>query len=128
MRIEFFASGVEPTHALRRHIRRRLRLVLGSFSSQVESVRVNVNSNHGPEGRLSGRCRIQVFLDRRRSATVEKSDLNLQVAIDSAIDSTGRVVARFLHGKAPWLKGKEAFRAGNMAGSVGQRGQKMHTA
>src|SRR5690606_22108839 len=87
-------SGVKLTPDNRAYIRRKLGTKLGKFRSSIERVTVRVEDLNGPKGGVDQVCRIKVVLSGLPSVVVEKRDPFLDAALDLALGTVERAVAR----------------------------------
>lgn len=86
--------GLELSDGLREHVSKRLEFAIGRFATRVRRVRVRVADVNGPRGGVDMQCRIDVALDGLEPIVITELAEDLYVAIDSACDRLGRVVAR----------------------------------
>ena len=86
--------GLELSEGLQEHVSRRLEFAIGRFATRIRRVRVRLADVNGPRGGVDMQCRIDVALDGLEPIVITELAEDLYVAIDSACDRVGRVVAR----------------------------------
>lgn len=96
MHFDIRAHGFDLTDGLREHAERRLIYALDWAHHDVSKVSVRMSDINGPRGGNDKRCQVRISLPRVREVVVEKTDADLYVAIDRAIERTERTVARRL--------------------------------
>ena len=86
------------THKLgsvgRDHVRRKLGVKLGKFSSSIERVSVRIKDVNGPRGGVDQLCQIKVVLHGLPSVVFENRDTSLNAAVDVALSGVQRAVRR----------------------------------
>jgi ribosome-associated translation inhibitor RaiA len=78
----------------RDHVRRKLGMKLGKFSSSIERVSVRIKDVNGPRGGVDQLCRIKVVLHGMPSVVFENRDTTLNAAVDVALSGVQRAVRR----------------------------------
>jgi putative sigma-54 modulation protein len=96
MQIEIQARNFPLTHALSRHVKRRLNFALSTRYEQIQRIQVRLSDINGPRGGKDKCCHIQITLPRLADVVIEDIESNLYVAIDRAAERTSRTVARRL--------------------------------
>lgn len=96
MQIGIQARGFKLTEGLRNHCERRLRLTLGSASSRVRSVLIQLADENGPRGGIDKRCTIRATLRNAPLVIIVQDEADLYVAIDRAFDRVARATYRKL--------------------------------
>lgn len=94
MKIDIQARHIELNQQLKEHIQRKLQFSLNRFERHIGGVSVGLADVNGPKGGFDKQCTIQVFLDRMEDVVVKDIQANLSVAIDRAMQRSGRSVAR----------------------------------
>jgi len=79
--------------ALESHARRRLDFALGRFTGSLRTVSLSFEDANGPRGGMDKRCVIRLDGDFG-SRHVEAHDIDFYAAVDRAVDTAARVVAR----------------------------------
>lgn len=104
MRLEFRDSGEDLDHSGREQLESRLRIALGRFGQQVESVTLRCSAAGSFGGRELCRCRITVRLVQGAVVLVEGLDASAMIAAKRATLRLGPAVTRRLAHAAPSLR------------------------
>jgi ribosomal subunit interface protein len=94
MQLQIRSKGFALTEGIRSHVERRVGFSLDRFQQEVRNVVVwlwDVNGHKG--GGDDKRCRIAVRL-RRGNVILEEAASDLYIAMDRAIGTAGKLVAR----------------------------------
>jgi hypothetical protein len=76
------------------HVRRKLGMKLGKFTSSIERVSVRLSDVNGPRGGVDQCCRVKVVLSGLPSVVIERRHFDAEVAIDSALRATEESLRR----------------------------------
>jgi len=96
MQIDIQARNFSLTEALREYIQRRVSFALSTRDEHIQRIKVRLSDINGPRGGRDKCCQIQVVLPQLADVVIEDTELNMYVAIDRAMDRTGRTVNRKL--------------------------------
>ncbi len=96
MQIDIQARNFSLTEALREYIQRRVGFALSTRDEHIQRIKVRLSDINGPRGGRDKCCQIQVVLPQLADVVVEDTELDMYVAIDRAMDRTGRTVNRKL--------------------------------
>jgi ribosomal subunit interface protein len=111
MKIEIQARNFSMTHALRKHIERRLGFALSTCYRHVKRILVRISDVNGPRGGNDKRCHLEVILPGR-TVVVEKTEVDLYAAINRAAARAGRTVLRQLRRRRQLMRtGTPVYRA-----------------
>ena len=96
MQIDIQARNFSLTEALREYIQRRVSFALSTRDEHIQRIKVRLSDINGPRGGRDKCCQIQVVLPQLADVVIEDTELDMYVAIDRAMDRTGRTVNRKL--------------------------------
>jgi len=96
MQIDIQARNFSLTEALREYIQRRVGFALSTRDEHIQRIKVRLSDINGPRGGRDKCCQIQVVLPQLADVVIEDTELDMYVAIDRAMDRTGRTVNRKL--------------------------------
>ncbi len=94
MQIDVRFHGLQSSHALRRHITKRLNNHLGRFSHELTRVIVRIGDVNGPKGGVDKRCKITVRGPRVGTSTLDELSNNAYAAVNNAVHRLTRAVGR----------------------------------
>lgn len=94
MQIIIQARGFDLSAGLREHVDRRLRFALDWAYYHVSRISVILSDINGPRGGEDKCCRIRLAAPGAVDVVIEDIQADLYVAIDRAIDRSGRTLAR----------------------------------
>lgn len=77
-------------------IRQKLARRLVRYGRSIERVSVRLTDVNGPRGGVDQRCRIKVVLSALPSVVIERRDVDLHAAIDTAVHATVEAVRRIV--------------------------------
>lgn len=97
VRIQVRDGGIAVTDDVREHVERHLHFALSRFGGQVRNATVRLSETRAPNGFGGKTCNVEVgLLGQTEFVVVEDCDPELYVAIDRALERTGRAVGRAL--------------------------------
>ena len=94
MPVHILAAAHKMGSVGRDHVRRKLGVKLGKFSSSIERVSVRIKDVNGPRGGVDQLCQIKVVLHGLPSVVFENRDTSLNAAVDVALSGVQRAVRR----------------------------------
>ena len=92
MQIQIHSDDFDLTDGLRDHIVRRLAYSLNCGRALISRIVVRLADVSGPRGGVDKCCGIEVRLKGRSSIAIDDTQADLQVAIDRAVERTGRTL------------------------------------
>lgn len=96
MQLTIRSHGFPMTDSLRDYTERRLRFALSNATGNVNAVTVVLSDINGPRGGRDKCCRVRISAKDRQVMVIDDVEDNLYLAIDRAVDRSGRTVARKL--------------------------------
>ena len=96
MKIDIRTHSLKRTGVLIEQVTRRIHFALGRFARRLMSVRVMLKDLNGPKGGVDKHCKVQVNIRPSFKVIIEEADVDLDTAVNRALDRAGRTVARRL--------------------------------
>lgn len=96
MKLSLRTAGFSLPAAVHALVERRVHFALTRFGDSIESVACSVSDVNGPRGGCDKLVRLKVKPSSGRLVVVENTDANVLRALDLALDSVARGVAREL--------------------------------
>lgn len=92
MQIQIHTDDFDLTDGLRDHIVRRLAYSLNHGRALISRIVVRLADVSGPKGAVNKCCGIEVRLKGQSSIAIDDTQADLHVAIDRAVERTGRTL------------------------------------
>lgn len=96
MHIDIQCRRLNLTRGLRGFGERRTRSVLSRFDERIKKVTLWLSDVNGPKGGNDKNCQVQIDITGKSPVIVEETRENLYVAINRALERSGRTVVRKL--------------------------------
>ncbi len=94
MNIKTQCRGFKLSLALHDHVKSRIYLVLGRYSSKIRQVEVTLLDVNGPKGGVDKKCLITLRLNHFKSIVVQETSEDMYFSINNCAQRARRAVER----------------------------------
>lgn len=106
MQMDIQSQGFTLTDSLSDYLKKRLAYALNHGDDYISRVTVRLSDVNGPRGGADKRCLIEVRLKQKPAVVIEDTEADIYVAIDRAVERTGRTLARRIARQREFAPGK----------------------